>query len=202
MIDRLALYINEKALSCKNFIVAIDGRCASGKTTISSELAIKLNANLIHMDDFFLRPEQRTPQRLSIPGENIDHERFLTEVLEPLREGKPFTYRPFSCDTMTLGSPRDVQPLPISIVEGSYSCHTALREHYDLRIFMTVDPDEQMRRLTERNGAYAEVFRERWIPLEEAYFASCKVEEACHLTAKYAFSRLLTDDLTFSKIDP
>ena len=32
-----------------------------------------LGANLIHMDDFFLRPHQRSRERLAIPGENIDH---------------------------------------------------------------------------------------------------------------------------------
>ena len=185
MIDQLLSYIQREASNSKNYIIAIDGRCASGKTTVAETLARSLNANLIHMDDFFLRPEQRSPQRLAIPGENIDHERFLTEVLQPLREGKRFTYRPFSCESMTLGIPVEVLPKPISIVEGSYSCHTALRELYDLRIFITVDPNEQMKRLRARNGPYAEVFRERWIPLEEAYFSNCNVESACKLTLKF-----------------
>ena len=88
MIDQIISFIKAESYSCDRFILAIDGRCASGKTTIATELAHTLNADLIHMDDFFLRPEQRTPERLAIPGENIDHERFLTEVLEPLRAGK------------------------------------------------------------------------------------------------------------------
>ena len=49
------------------------------------------------MDHFFLRPEQRTPERLRTPGENVDHERFLEEVLCPLRAGRVFWYRPFDC---------------------------------------------------------------------------------------------------------
>ena len=42
-------------------IVAIDGNCASGKTTLTAQLAEHFDCNVFHMDDFFLRPEQRTP---------------------------------------------------------------------------------------------------------------------------------------------
>ena len=178
-IDKLIPLIKREALTKTPFLVAIEGRCASGKTTLAAELARRLDASLIHMDDFFLRPEQRTPARLAIPGENIDHERFLAEVLLPLRAGKPFAYRPFSCRSQTLTAPVTVKPGPIAIVEGSYSCHPALRKHYDLRLFLTVDPEEQMRRLYARDGDYAEVFRDRWIPLEELYFSSCGVEDCC-----------------------
>ena len=34
-------------------ILAIDGRCASGKSTLGQELAEKWNASLFHMDDFY-----------------------------------------------------------------------------------------------------------------------------------------------------
>ena len=39
-------------------------------------------------------------------------------------------------------------------------------------------------RLKARNGAYAEVFRTTWIPLEEAYFSACGVEACCDITLK------------------
>ena len=61
----------------KDVLIAIDGKCASGKTTLAERLALKYKANLFHMDDFFLRPFQRSEERLKVPGENIDHERFL-----------------------------------------------------------------------------------------------------------------------------
>ena len=80
IIEELRTRIEREAQDKDSFIVAIDGRCASGKTTVATALAGLLNANLIHMDDFFLRKEQRTPERLATPGENIDHERFLEEV--------------------------------------------------------------------------------------------------------------------------
>lgn len=45
-------------------LVAIDGQCASGKTTLGEMLARRFDCNLFHMDDFFLRPEQRTKNAL------------------------------------------------------------------------------------------------------------------------------------------
>ncbi len=177
--DALTL-IRAAAEGRERTLVALDGRCASGKTTLAEALSVELGCTLLHMDDFFLRPEQRTPARLATPGENIDHERFLEEALLPLRAGRPFAYRPFDCHTRTLGAPVAVTPTPIVLVEGSYACHPALRDYYDLRLFLTVAPDEQMRRITARSGeAAAAVFRDRWIPLEEAYFAACAVESVC-----------------------
>ena len=63
-------------------IIAIDGRCASGKTTFTQKLADYLNAEVIHMDDFFLRNELKTKERLSEVGGNIDYERFTSDVLD------------------------------------------------------------------------------------------------------------------------
>lgn len=179
IIEELRTRIEREAQDKDSLIVAIDGRCASGKTTVATALAGLLNANLIHMDDFFLRKEQRTPERLATPGENIDHERFLEEVLLPLQTGEPFCYRPFSCSAQELMAPIEVKPNRVTIIEGSYACHEKLRVYYDLKVFMTVAPEEQMRRLWERNGNYADVFRQKWIPLEESYISYCNVLSCC-----------------------
>lgn len=169
----------------EQIIIAIDGRCASGKTTLAAELSKKYDCNVIHMDDFFLRPEQRTAERLSMPGENIDHERFLEEVLLPLRAGKDFSYRPYNCKKGQLDDPIVVKPNSVNLVEGSYSCHNNLYEYYDYRIFMTIDEEEQMKRIISRNGSeVAKVFKEKWIPLEEKYFSAFGIKSRCDLILK------------------
>ena len=162
-------------------IVALDGRCGAGKTTLARALQTHYHCTVIPMDHFFLRPEQCTVQRLQAPGENVDHERFLTEVLLPLRRGEAFSYRPFDCSRMMLGDPIAVEPGALTLVEGSYSCHPNLWDHYDLHIFMAVEQEEQLRRIIVRNGAYAAVFREKWIPLEERYFRAFDIENNCEL---------------------
>lgn len=159
-------------------IVAVDGRCASGKTTFARSLSERLGCAVFHLDDFFLRPEQRTRERLETAGENVDHERFLCEVLGPLRRGdNTITYRPFDCSTASLSEPIPITVGDVAIVEGSYSCHPELWANYDLRVFLTVSEHEQMKRITDRNGAdAARKFRDLWIPLEEKYFAAYDVE--------------------------
>lgn len=81
-------------------ILAIDGRRCSGKMTLASRLQQHLDCNVVHMDEFFLRTAQRTLERLSQPGGNVDWERFADEVLAPLQSGIVFSYRPFDCHTM------------------------------------------------------------------------------------------------------
>ncbi len=166
----------------EKIIVAIDGRCGSGKTTLAARLQKDLRCAVYHMDDFFPRPEQRTEERLSRPGENVDHERFLEEVLLPLHGTQPVTFRPYLCARQQLGEPVTIAPNPLTIVEGSYSCHPALWAHYDLRVFLTVAPEEQMRRIEKRNGPEkAVMFAQRWIPFEEQYFKAFDLQARCDI---------------------
>ncbi len=165
-------------LEKRPLLIAIDGRCASGKTTLAGILKDILRCNVVHMDHFFLQTHQRTRERLQEPGGNVDYERVLEEVLIPLSKGESAVYRIYDCHKQSLGEEVILQPAEITIVEGSYACHPVLRSYYDLKVFLTVEPKEQLRRIELRNGAdAADVFREKWIPLEEAYFTRLKVAE-------------------------
>ena len=172
-----------KAFDGKPLIIAIDGRCASGKTTLAALIQEKTGCNVIHADDFFLRKEQRTQERLEEAGGNIDYERLRDEVLIPLsREGK-CVFRRFDCKSMSLSDKEIViRPNPLTVIEGSYSCHSELWNYYDFRIFMNVVQYEQLRRIEQRNGADAvSVFQNRWIHLEEKYFSAYRIAERCDM---------------------
>ncbi len=180
----LVLAETEKCLrNRKRILIALEGRCGAGKTTFAKALQERLeDAIVLHMDDFFLRPEQRTEERLRTPGENVDHERFLEEVLRPCRYGKSFQYQPYDCHVQQLKAPIEISPKQVCIVEGAYACHPELTEYYDLRIFMDVEPSEQLRRIGIRNGQKEiQRFRELWIPLEERYFKAHQVKERCDI---------------------
>lgn len=153
-------------------ILAIDGNSAAGKTTLSALLAQIYDCNVFHMDDFFLRGEQRTPERYAQPGENIDHERFYEQVLLPLSRGEDIRYARFDCSAFTLTAPVDAACKPLNIVEGCYCMHPQLSPLYDYSVFLQIDADTQRRRIVQRNGDYAQQFFDRWIPLEESYFSA------------------------------
>ena len=73
-------------------LLAIDGRCGSGKTTLAAALQERLHCGVFHMDDFYLPFEARTPERLAQPGGHMDFDRFEKEVLRPLRGGSGAGY--------------------------------------------------------------------------------------------------------------
>ena len=175
--------IDRSLTSGRPILAAIEGGSASGKTTLAARLQRIYGCPVLHMDDFFLQPHQRTAERLNTPGGNVDHERFLEEVLLPCRAGQPIRYRPWDCRTQSLQDPVEVPPAPLTIVEGAYSCHPALRAHYDLTAFLSISPALQRRRIQTRNTPdFQERFFSTWIPLEQRYFDAFGIPAACDLT--------------------
>jgi len=173
-----------KALLCaqERVLLAIDGCCCAGKTTLAARLGARLGANVFHMDDYFLQPHMRTPERLAQPGGNVDAERFLSEVLLPAARGETAEVRRYDCREDRLMPPVPVRPSRVAIVEGAYSLHPLLAPHYDLRLFCRVDAALQAARIRARNGEDAlPVFLARWIPLENAYFRALDIEAQCDI---------------------
>lgn len=163
-------------------IIAIDGRSASGKSTAAKALAAALNADIVHMDDFFLPKELRTPDRLTSPGGNVHYERFIEQVLPCLAKNNEFEYDIFSCHSMDFSGKRTIRSKEYRIVEGSYSCHPEFGNYADITVFSDIDSEEQIKRIIKRNGAdMAKVFAERWIPMEEQYFKEFAVKSRCSI---------------------
>ncbi len=164
----------------KQVNVAVDGMCGAGKSTLGGLLAERYDCNLFHMDDFFLRPGQRTPKRYAEPGGNVDYERFREEVLARLPDEGGLVYRPFDCGVMGLGAPRRVPRRRLNIIEGAYSCHPYFGDIYHVRLFAEVSEDVQRERLLERDGAEKyRRFTEEWIPMENRYFEAFGIREKC-----------------------
>ena len=162
-------------------VIAIDGNCTAGKTTLASVLAKEYDCNVFHMDDFFLRPEQRTAQRYAQPGGNVDYERFREEVMIPLKAGRSFAYRPFSCKTFTLSEPVTVMPKQLNIVEGTYCMHPYFGDVYDLKLHLSIDPDLQRTRIYQRPQHVQERFFTDWIPMEKRYFDFYQIPEQANI---------------------
>ena len=163
-------------------VIAIEGGSASGKSTLADVLTDVYDCAVMHMDDFFLRPEQRTEARLSEVGGNLDRERFLHEVIRPISENKPIVYRPFDCSTQTLGEPVTLPQKNLTIIEGVYSMHPAFGNYYDLALFLDISPDKQRERINVRNSPWlAERFFSQWIPMENSYYEKMGIKDRCDL---------------------
>ncbi len=178
----LFVAVDRKLAAGQRVLLAIEGGSAAGKSTLAQLLNHVYDCAVAHMDDFFLRPGQRTRERLEEAGGNVDRERFLQEVLLPLRRGETVAYRRFDCSVQEIQAPVPLRPTQLTVVEGAYSMHPDLREHYDLSLFLKVRPELQRERIRGRNSPELQKrFFEEWIPMEERYFAAMGVEAACDL---------------------
>lgn len=170
--------ILEKHLN-RPILVAIDGMSASGKSTLGNLLKEKYQCNLFHMDDFFLRPEQRTKERLTEAGGNVDYERFKKEILDHLSDPEGLVYQRYNCSSKTLEEQKKVPYCKLNIIEGAYSQHPYFKDIYDLRFFLTISLEEQKKRIQERNGEkQLERFLKEWIPMENHYFETYQIRSS------------------------
>ena len=176
------LYETEKRLlASKSVLLAIDGPCGGGKSSLAALLAELFPCRVLHMDDYYLPPERRSPGWERTPCGNMDLERFLQEALLPASRGETIACRPYSCQRGQLAEARVLPAAPLTVVEGSYSQHPLLAPPYDLKIFLYCRPGEQLARLKRREGTGLEAYRQRWIPLEEAYYRTFGIESRCDL---------------------
>ena len=111
----------------------------------------------------------------------MDLIRLRDEALRPAYEGQPVLYRAYSCRAGAYQPVQELAAQPLVILEGSYSHHPLLAGYETLRVFVTCSREEQTRRLQAREGARYPAFAQRWIPLEEGYFAKYSIEESADL---------------------
>lgn len=195
LLAKIISLLNDNLVS----VIAIEGKCGAGKSTLAAFLENCFPCSVIHMDDFYLPPALRSEERLNSPGGNIHYERFLKEVAAPLQKRKEsaagnalcpnrtsnFSYRVFDCHKMTYAGTVTVLPKPLIIVEGSYSLRPEFRSLYDFSVFLDLSDSLQKERILTRAGEEQwHNFKTRWIPMENKYFSYYKIKECCDLSIR------------------
>ncbi|XMB86323.1 NB-ARC domain-containing protein [Mycoplasmatota bacterium WC44] len=163
----------------KRVVVAIDGMCGSGKTTLSKHLKEKYNGTIFQMDWFFLPIEKKTPERMSEPGCNVDYDRVIEEIHEKLSQDV-IEFKRYSDTTLEYYPEKEVLT-DLIIIEGAYSMRPEFRKFYDLTIFYGIDPEFQIRRLSHREGEGVIDYIEKWIPLENEYIEYFNIKDHCDI---------------------
>ncbi len=149
--------------------LVIDGRCGSGKTTLSRTLERIYGCGVVHADDFY--PEWGTSDS------PLDFDRLNREVGAILR-GERTSYGVFDCSEQRITHEKAIKNVPFLCVEGSYSSHPSV-DFGDVSVFVTVDSDVQLERIEARCPEKLDDFRTRWIPREEAYFEANATSQSC-----------------------
>ena len=104
----------------------------------------------------------------------IDSRRLLREVIIPWKQGQTPVFQRYDFHHDCLLPPETPsQDHHVLILEGSYCNLPCIRPYADLRLFMTTSEETRLERLRRRESpASLQLFYDRWIPLENAYFAA------------------------------
>ena len=148
--------------------VGIDGKGAAGKTTLAAAVAAVLpDAVVVHVDDF-ARPSVETWER----------DRFVAQVLVPLRAGRPARYERWDWASDASAGRSEVPVGVPVVVEGVSSTDERLGVPWDVTLWVDVPVEVRLARALARDGeAMQEQWVERWMPAEDAYEAAQRPQE-------------------------
>ena len=182
-IENIKKIIDDKKLSGQ-VVISIDGPCGGGKTTLANEIEKSLGYNILHMDDFYLPFQKRDKNWMNMIAGHMDFDRIIDTVLEPYKNKQKTNYISYDCH-----SDKYMQEIPIDldkflVIEGSYTAHPNLLKYVDLKIFVDIDSDEQVKRLTKRNPDVVDKFLAMWVPFENNYFKELNIKENSDLVVK------------------
>jgi len=138
-------------------IIALEGKCASGKTTLCEKLT---DYSVLSVDDFFL------PKRNNEIGGNINYEH-IKSLLNNLKINEKITYQKYDCSKKTYQE-EFLIPKNVLILEGVFSYHPHLRDFIDYLIFLDTEDNVRNERLKKRSNY--ECYINEWIPKENQYF--------------------------------
>lgn len=153
-------------------LVAIDGGGGAGKSSLAAALAAHLEpCTVVAIDDFYVPASAAARAALS-PEQGyqryFDWDRLRTQVLEPLRTGRPARYQRYDWGSERLEDWLVVDPEGTVLVEGVYSARPELAPFYDLRVW--VEAPEPLRTARQRaRSEDPEGWQERWAAAEAHY---------------------------------
>jgi uridine kinase len=169
-LDALAARIRELAATRRTTLIAIDGWGCGGKTSPAEGLFDRLEPEVTYlgMDEFFLA--YPFPDLDPFPVSHLRWDEVEATINALHRDGQA-NPRLFNWNACVIDLPQPIGP-GIIVVEGLFSLHHALRDAYDLKIWVQSHVDSRAARVTVRDGAEMVSFwEEEWAHREAAFFA-------------------------------
>lgn len=200
VLDNILGRMEEAQKNNRKLLLVIDGKCGSGKTTLSERLGERYGCNVFHIDDFYLPIVMQTPEIMKEPGGNINYDRFIAEIMAPLTADNAVVYRPFLCMEQEYAPGVSLKNTGVNVIEGTYCCHPRLRKIYAkltgwevITLFMDIDDRNQRDRVRGRVGELRfKLFEDKWIPRERDYFSAYSAREYCDYSISGMDDSILT----------
>ena len=152
-------------------LVCVDGPAGSGKTTLAgvlAELAVEHGSvALLHMDDL-LEGWRGLPGALP---------RVARDLIDPLRAGRPGSYRSYDWAEGRFAETRTVDPVDVLVLEGVGSGGSAYDDAITTLVWVEVPRDLRLVRGMERDGEQMRSHWLTWMEDEEAVHARERTRE-------------------------
>jgi uridine kinase len=172
------------------FLVALDGRSGTGKSTLALGVADLLDAGVIKGDDFYAGGSAEYWDAMTA-DEKVRHVidwRRQRPVLESLRDGARATWHPYDWLADNGGLSDTVlscEPNAVVILDGAYSARPELADLFSLRVLLQAEEEVRRTRLLEREGEqYRADWEARWHVAELHYFGTVMPPEAFDLVLR------------------
>lgn len=197
LVDRLAAAVTDLSRIQDRVLVGIDGPDAAGKTTLANRLAEVLQVPALRASiDGFHQPRELRYQRGDLSAEGYYHDSFdypalLRECLKPFLVGAgqvqiaQYDYRADAGRSVHVA---EIPPRAVLIFDGVFLLREQLRDQWTLSIYLTVSPQETLRRAIVRDvdlfGSHEEVERRylgRYLPGQALYRSEVDPEAVAHV---------------------
>lgn len=197
LVGRLAGVVANLSRIRNRVLVGVDGPDAAGKTTLADRLAEVLPVPTLRASiDGFHQPRELRYQRgdLSAEGyyrDSFDYPALLGDCLAPFRAGaaqvqiRRYDYR---ADTGRPVHDVDVPERCVLIFDGVFLLREQLRDQWTLSVYLSVSPEETLRRATVRDvdlfGTPEEIERrylKRYLPGQALYRSEVGPEAVAHV---------------------
>jgi hypothetical protein len=166
--------MTQRSLLHRGCLIGVDGLGAAGKSSFADQLAERVHGAVVRVDD------------LSQPGVlPWEIGRFLSEIVEPLVQGRPARYRRWH---WTASSPGEWLEVPTGvpvILEGVRSTDLANRAPFDLRIWLEVPEQVRLDRARRRDPDRFSCWTTNWMPREAAWAAEQQPMDRADLVVDY-----------------
>jgi uridine kinase len=162
-----------RAASDRPLVVGVSGYCGSGKSTLARLLTDALPGSVRLRGDDFLDPVRS--HRRSPDWDGVDRLRLVEEVLDPLRSGRPGSFRRYDWSRRDLGAPEPLPATDLLVVDVIGLLHPEARAWIDLAVWCDVDLATASARGMARDARMSRdhevLWRDVWIPNERDFDA-------------------------------
>ncbi len=153
-------------------VIAIDGPAGAGKTTLAHEIFLalspKMSVNVIHMDDLYDGWENALTNDLTQ----------ILQYLSAQHQGQQSAnLSRYNWATSSFDLPEVIAPADLLILEGVGSGDKSLQDQFAALIWIDIDPNIGVQRVTERDGPGVTNQMQKWLGTQQQYFSQHSTRE-------------------------